>query len=151
MTTVGNATYASAGNYVWEINSLVGTKGTDPGWDWHNITGSLNIASNSSTPFVINISGLNTGNTAGEVSGWDPHSTYNWVLASAAGGITGFTAANQFTLTSSTNFTNNNPIGNGSFTISAGATYLTLTFSAATVVSEYFDNNGTTTGAGGAS
>ena len=65
----GNTTWAGGGSLLWEINQSSATKGTDPGSDWVNITGTLTIASNdAATPsVVVNVSGR--GIAAGQVNG----------------------------------------------------------------------------------
>ncbi len=150
----GATAYAAGGTYKWEINDVAGTQGADPGWDFQNITGLLNITATSGTfptnLFKIDITGLNTSNVAGAVSGWDPHLNYTWTLATASGGITNF-AANKFAL-DTTNFANNNGVGSGIFSIatSLSGKDLQLTFTGG-VVTQYWDpTNGVTAGTGSA-
>ncbi|MDT4967194.1 MAG: hypothetical protein QOJ64_1931, partial [Acidobacteriota bacterium] len=129
----GATSYNSGGTYVFEINNATGTKGADPGWDWNNVTGTLDIAATTGSPFTIDINGLNTGNTPGTVSNFDRHISYSWIIATASAGITNF-AANKFIL-STTNFTNNNSISgnisNGTFSISVVGNDLVLNYTGA--------------------
>ena len=146
LNDVGTVTYNGSGHYVWEINSLSGTKGNDPGWDFHNITGNLVIGANAGNKFNIDITGLNGG-----VTGWNPHQNGSWTITTASGGITGFATA-SFAL-GTTSFAADNSLGSGAFFISQSgdAKSLILNFgSSTTVVDAYWavgtsGNWGTTT------
>ncbi len=148
--TTGATTYNNGGTYQWEINNTSGTKGAV--YDWQNITGTLTVAATAGTfptnTFQIDITGLNAGNTSGAVQNWNPHNSYTLTLATASSGISGF-AASDFTLTT-TNFTNNNSLGGGAFSITTSGNDLNLVFTGAAVATEYWDINGATAGAGGA-
>ena len=135
LTETGNATYAGGGTYQWEINNATGTKGADPGWDWHNISGTLTIGATSSSQFTIDITGLNTGNTAGVVSNFNKFANYSWIISSA-GSISGF-APDEFTL-ATTNFINNNSINDGSFKITQVGNDLVLQYDAASPLNAYW-------------
>jgi len=134
--TGGTVTYAGGGRYVWEINSLAGSTGADPGWDHHNITGPLVIGATSGNPFVINVGSLSTGNEAFNLSNWDPSVDYTWTIATASGGITGF-AANKFTV-DDRNFTRFNNVGNGTFTVQVSGNNLQLKFNKSTIPVGYY-------------
>ena len=58
----GSQTWNDGGSYLWEINASDidggGTKGTDPGWDWLDITGTLDLANLSAGGFTIDIDSL---------------------------------------------------------------------------------------------
>jgi len=107
-------TWGGAGIYEWEINDVDATKGGDPGWDWKDIDGSLNITATSGDKFVIDITSLKLDNTAGDIHDFVNTQQYSWVIATAANGITGF-AEDKFTLKTD-NFSNG--VGDGYFTIS---------------------------------
>ncbi len=126
LSQTGNQTYASGGTYQWEINKTNGTKGVDPGWDWNNITGSLTVASTSASQFNIDITGLNSANNAGTVQNFNPANSGSWIIMSASAGISGF-VSNKFNLQTS-NFANNNPLLNGSFSIAQSVNDLVLNF-----------------------
>lgn len=115
-TNSGTETWASLGTYQWEINKVNGTKGNDPGWDWANIAGNLNITATTGSKFTIDIVGLNLSNSSGAVNGFDNTQNYSWTIASVTGSILGFDTS-LFNLTTG-NFTDNNPIGTGTFSIS---------------------------------
>jgi fibronectin-binding autotransporter adhesin len=131
--STGATSYNGGGTYVWEINNTSGSQGSDPGWDWNNITGTLTIGATSSNKFNVDISGLNTSDVAGVVSNFNKYASYSWNIATASGGISGF-AANAFTL-ATTNFTNNNSItgtaSNGSFSITTVGNNLVLDYTGA--------------------
>ena len=101
--------------YLWEINASDidggGSIGTDPGWDWLDITGTLDLANLSAGGFTIDIDSLTSGNIAGDAVGFDTWTKgnpgdvdYSFIIASASGGITDF-SADKFSFDSS-GFTN---------------------------------------------
>jgi fibronectin-binding autotransporter adhesin len=96
----GNQTWAAGGTYVWEINSTLGSSGSDPGWDLINGSGTLNITSTSEFDFSIDITSLTTGNAAGEVFDFDQSLNYNWLIADFAS-VTGFSEDKFWVNTSS--------------------------------------------------
>ncbi|NCF13613.1 MAG: PEP-CTERM sorting domain-containing protein, partial [Verrucomicrobiaceae bacterium] len=110
----GSQTWNDGGTFLWEINAsddAGGTIGTDPGWDWLDITGTLDLANLSAGGFTIDIDSLTASNLAGDAVGFDTWTKgtpgdvdYSFIIASASGGITDFDAA-DFTLDSS-GFTN---------------------------------------------
>jgi autotransporter-associated beta strand protein len=111
---VGSQTWNDGGTYLWEINAsddAGGTIGTDPGWDWLDITGALELGSLGSGGFTIDIDSLTAGNIAGDAVGFDTWTKgnpgdvdYSFIIATASGGINNFDA-DKFTLDSS-GFTN---------------------------------------------
>ena len=111
----GAQTWNDGGSYIWEINASDidggGTKGTDPGWDWLDITGTLDLANLSAGGFTIDIDSLTASNVAGDAVGFDTWTKgnpgdvdYSFIIASASGGITDF-SADKFSFDSS-GFTN---------------------------------------------
>ena len=58
----GAQTWNDGGSYLWEINASDidggGSKGADPGWDWLDITGTLDLANLSAGGFTIDIDSL---------------------------------------------------------------------------------------------
>lgn len=128
----GAQTWTSLGTYQWEINKVAsagGTRGGDPGWDWANITGNLNITATSGSKFTIDLVGLNPStNTAGAIGGFDNTQNYSWTIATFSGAVSGFDPS-VFNL-DTTNFTNNNLIGSGVFGIEQVGNNVNLTFTA---------------------
>lgn len=89
----GAETWAGGAGYVWELNNASdapGAKGVS--YDWLNITGTLNIAATSGSKFTIHVTSLTAGNAAGATPGFNHGQSYQWILASASGGITNFSA-----------------------------------------------------------
>lgn len=99
----GSQTWNDGGTYLWEINNSGGTKGADPGWDWLNITGTLELGSLTAGGFTIDIDSLTAGNVLGDAVGFDTFTQsdgivdYSFVIATASGGINNFDAS-LFTL-----------------------------------------------------
>ena len=109
MTITSDVVWNNGGSYLWEINALDidggGTIGTDPGWDWIDITGELDLSNLTAGGFTIDIDSL-AGAVAGDALGFDTFledgldpgdHDYSFIIASASDGITGFNA-NLFTL-----------------------------------------------------
>jgi len=88
--TTGSETWNGGGSYTWEINQASGTQGTDPGWDWLNIQGTLDIAATAGNPFTIDIVSLALDNSPDAVHDFDQYTPQSWTLATASGGVTGF-------------------------------------------------------------
>lgn len=87
VSVLGNATW-SGGSYLWEINDVTGTAGTDPGWDLVDITGTLTI----NAGYTINVDSLTLLNAQGDAANFNTLNNYSWLIASAAGGLTVNTA-----------------------------------------------------------
>jgi len=107
--STGAQTWEDGGTYLWEINAsndAGGTQGADPGWDWLDITGTLDLSSLTAGGFTIDIDSLTSGNIAGDAVGFESYTKadgifdYSFIIATASSGITGFDADN-FTLDSS--------------------------------------------------
>ena len=128
MTNVGNLTWSGGGNYDWEIFNVAGSPGSE--WDFIDVTGQLLFSGLSPTnQFSINLFSLSAlPNTVGSLSGWNPNNNYSWTILSAGSSITGFNAAN-FTLNLA-NFTNNNALSGGLFSLAAQGNDLNLLFTA---------------------
>ena len=126
----GATSYNSGGTYQWEINNATGTKGADPGYDFNNITGALNIGATSASTFTIDVRGLNPStNAAGAVANFNNTGYGQFTLATASGGITNF-ASNDFSV-ATTNFTSNNSLGQGAFSVQKSGNNLLLVFNPA--------------------
>jgi len=142
--TSGSQTWASGGNYLWALNGPTGTQGGNPGWAWMNISGALTINATAGARFVIKVVSLNLSNALGLVSGFNNTATYVWTIASASGGITGFSPS-VFTIDTSAF---QNPLGAGSFYLSQVGNNLNLIFTPASQPSVQGAQSGTLTSAG---
>jgi autotransporter-associated beta strand protein len=101
LSQTGLQTWTDGGTYLWEINDRLGTKGADPGWDWIDITGTLELGSLSAGGFTIDIDSL-SGASPGDALNFVelnhvPEIDYSFIIASATVGISGFDAG-DFTL-----------------------------------------------------
>ena len=67
----GAQTWLDGGSYLWEINNSNGTKGVDEGWDWLDITGTLDLTNLTAGGFTIDITSLTTANDPGLAAGFD--------------------------------------------------------------------------------
>jgi autotransporter-associated beta strand protein len=134
LTVTGSATLGAGGNYNWQILNATGTAGATNGWDLVDVGGILDVASTSADPFEINLWSLSS--TGPDVNGnalnFSSTTSYTWRIASAAGGITGFSADKFAINTSATNgtggFTN---AFTGTFSLAlSGSTDLNLVYTA---------------------
>jgi autotransporter-associated beta strand protein len=116
----GNETWASGGTLLWEVNKVdpsvimqpAGLQGQNPGFDFVSIAGQLLIEATSDQKFILDMAGLNeTTGVEGAVTDWDSAKQYEWVVATAAGGITGFDP-DKFNV-QWTKFASNNPMAEG--------------------------------------
>ena len=135
--TASSATWNGGGTYVWEINNFLGSEGTS--WDFLNVTGSLAISASAGNRFIIDIvSLLAADNTAGLADEFDAFANYSFAIATAAGGITGFSSSYFDILTSG--FANSmNPEGasaSGSWGILQDGNSIKLSYTAATAIPE---------------
>ena len=88
LNVAGNATWAGGASYEWEINNFLGSAGTN--WDFLNIGGGLNITATSGSKFLIDVVSLLADNSQGNARNFFPTYNYSIAIATAAGGITGF-------------------------------------------------------------
>jgi hypothetical protein len=132
LNVAGNLTWLAGGNYNWQTLNTVGTPGTQ--WDLIAATGQLNLSALTiGSEFNINLWSLqSTGpDVNGNIANFDNTQPYQWLIASADGGIVGFTGTDQFTInTGAINGTAgfSNPLGGGTFNISQTGNNLYLNF-----------------------
>ena len=82
------------GSYLWEIDDATGTQGADTGWDWLDITGTLDLTGLTAGGFTIDIDSLlHVDHTSGDALNFDLETDYSFVIASATIGISGFDAS----------------------------------------------------------
>jgi hypothetical protein len=121
LANTGNLYLNSGGTYLWAINNGTGSAGASSGWSYINVGGTLNINSSSGTPFNINISSLGSA-----AANFNPSASGSWIIASAAGGISGFTSPSQFNI-STVNFVNA-PTSASQWSIGVSGNNLVLTY-----------------------
>ena len=134
-----NVTFAGGGNYDWEINKADGTAGADPGWDFLNISGALNITATSGSKFNVNLATLTLANAVGEMANFNNTLAYAWAIATASGGITGFDAA-AFNLNTA-GFANATAGGSFGIITNNNTLYVTFIPAAGTISAIYVDDN----------
>jgi fibronectin-binding autotransporter adhesin len=98
----GAQTWNDGGSYLWEINDSDGSKGLTlggtNGWDWLDITGTLDLDDLSTGGFTIDIDSLSLANSIGDAAGFESWSKgdgivdYSFIIATTSAGIFGFDA-----------------------------------------------------------
>ena len=128
----GSTTFASGGNYKWEIDTFGGVVGNN--WDFLNITGDLTISATSGSKFIIDvISLLSSTDTAGLASNFNDGTNYTFAIATASGTISGY-AANAFSINTAAF---QNPFtGTWGTSLSNDGKSLNITYTAATAIPE---------------
>jgi len=76
--------------YDWEINHVSGGEGSNPGWDFEKITGSLTITATNVTQATIRVKSLQLNNSPGALFNFNAANTYTWRILSTTNGIAGF-------------------------------------------------------------
>ena len=123
-------TMAGGSDYNWQLADATGTAGT--GWDLVSIGGTLAITATSAAPISVNLWTLSS--TGPDVNGpavnFNSLSSATWTIATAAGGITGF-STDAFTVSTGPNngtagFAND--FGTGVFTVAQADNSLQLVF-----------------------
>lgn len=104
--SAGNTSWNGGGGYLWEINDVDAGAGADPGWDLLDVTGTLTIGATDVNPFTIYVTSLTLGNVSGSVHDFNTLTSYQWLIATASGGVSGF-STDKFTLNTSS-FSNPN-------------------------------------------
>ena len=136
-TVTGNVVWNAGGNYNWQIHDVAGTAGSSTGWDLLNITGTLNLGALSvGSEFKINLWSLSQAapDIDGDAVNFDHAQNYTWTIATAGGGITNYTGANQFLVNiGATNGTGgfSNLLANGTFSVVQSGNDLNLVFTSA--------------------
>jgi autotransporter-associated beta strand protein len=110
------------GNYNWQISDAAGEPGS--GWDLLAVTGMLDIAASSADPFQVNLWSLSgtDPDVSGDALNFSSTQSSTWTIASAAGGITGFSSDAFVINTTAFNGTDgfSNPLGGGRLDLGAG-------------------------------
>lgn len=121
ITNSGTATLGSGGNFVVTVQDAAA--GPDAGWSFLQTTGRLDTEAAVTNPFTINLVSFATDNS-GLVTNFNNNTNYDWTIASAAGGLTNF-SANKFIVDSSLF---ENDLAGGYFYVRTNSSSLILTF-----------------------
>jgi fibronectin-binding autotransporter adhesin len=113
--TTTSQSWAGGGTYLWEINSVAGSAGLDPGWDLLSGSDTLTVSATSGSKFMLAITSLDQANAPGSVFNFDPNGSYVWKIADFANPVSGFDAS-AFQI-NTTGFTNN---FTGTFSVALG-------------------------------
>jgi autotransporter-associated beta strand protein len=119
----GNQTWQNGGNYVWELSDASDTSNASAGSKFDQLrldqnNGSLTVSA-SAGGFTLNV-------TANGLNNFNNQASYEWIIASTSGGISGFDPS-AFTLNTS-NFTNTVPLNGGFFSIRADSSNVYLDY-----------------------
>jgi hypothetical protein len=142
LTLNGNSTY------VWDVNNFTGTAGHDPGWSLLNVINgnALTITATPATPINLNITSLTAGDLPGNAANFNPAASGSWIIASAAGGISGFTGTSQFNIV--TAGFSNAPSSSSQWSVGVSGNNLVLSYTAfnliTTPLTDTTNNAGTT-------
>ena len=135
LTVTGNATLGAGGNYNWQILNATGTAGSTTGWDLLSVGGVLDVAATAANPFRLNLWSLSgvSPDVNGNAINWSATTSGTWRIASAAGGITNFSADKFLINVSATNGTGGftNPLAGGTFSLAQSGNALNLVFTSA--------------------
>ncbi len=121
---LAEAGFHAGGHYLFEIRDAGGVAGV--GFDFMDIAGALTIAAGNTpnSQFVIDLATLDAANQPGLAANFNPSLPYSFPLATAAGGITGF-SADKFRIDTS-DF--DNDIAGGSFNVIQSGNDVLLNF-----------------------
>ena len=125
LISAGATTFASGGQYLWEINDGSGLAGT--GHDLLSVAGTLTVDASPASRFTVSLRSLLGDNTPGTVVHFDAKVDHRYTLVSTSGGILGF-SADEFAIDSS-GF--GNATFGGRWAVAVSGQDLTLNFTAA--------------------
>ena len=92
-STYGSLALSAGGSMHWEINHPQGVAGMDPGWDFVQVNGQLQVQSTSASRFRIDVQSLSSfDQTDAFLTGFEPWRNQRWPILVAMGGISGFVA-----------------------------------------------------------
>jgi hypothetical protein len=134
--TAASATWQGGGIFEWELNNFLGSAGTN--WDFLNVSGLLDITAISGNRFIIEVISLLPDNTTeGAIAGFDTTANYDFLIATAAGGIANFNA-DDFTIVTSrfSNATGSGSSGGNLWSLSTQGNSLYLSYSGGTAIPE---------------
>ena len=114
----------AGGQYFFDMADAAGQPGTN--WDYIFVSGALGIQASNTNPFVIKLRSIdgNLNDANPGAADFGSQSSQTWVIATAAGGITNF-SADKFTVDSSA-FAND--LTGGTFSVQTNGNSLLLAF-----------------------
>jgi hypothetical protein len=121
MTNTGAATFGAGGNLSVTVQNAGGVPVS--GWDFLQVNGALAISASNSNPFTIQLESFDP-NGSGVVTNFNSATNYDWIIATATGGIANF-SADKFTVDTS-QFQND--LGGGHFYVRTNGNSLVLSF-----------------------
>jgi autotransporter-associated beta strand protein len=116
LTLVGAQAWSTGAGYEWQVESA----DQSGGWDFIQINGALTL----SGEFTIYASSITVDGILAAATGFEPGQSYQWLIATASGGISGFSAGNF--VVNASEFAN----ANGDFSISKDGNSLYLNYAA---------------------
>ena len=123
--TTGTQVWTNTSAFNFDLTDATGSAGT--GYD--SITMSaLDLSGLTSSGFTINIFGRDGSGNLAAVTNWDNSVSQSWTLVTTTSGISGFDAAEFTTNATAGNFTTNNPLNGGTFSVSQIGNNLLLNF-----------------------
>ncbi|MGI9177527.1 MAG: beta strand repeat-containing protein, partial [Pirellulales bacterium] len=132
LTAAQSLSLPGGGRYNWQVANATGTAGAASGWDLLTVAGTLDVAATSADPFSIDLWTLSSTSpvTSGLAANFSAASDYTWTIATAAGGISNFSADAFTVITSPTNGTGGfaNAFGTGTFRVAQSGNDLQLVF-----------------------
>jgi len=134
LAVTGNVTLGPNGNYNWQLFNATGTAGSTAGWDLLTVGGVLDVTSEAIAPFHINLWSLSGvgPDVSGDAINWNATTSGTWRIATAAGGISHFSADNFLINVLPTNGTAGftNDLAGGTFSLAQSGNDLNLVFTA---------------------
>ncbi|HUA66666.1 MAG TPA: immunoglobulin domain-containing protein, partial [Alphaproteobacteria bacterium] len=118
-------TWNGGAGYNWVIDDANGPAGSDPGYSTLNISGTLTINTTSANPITIHLISFDANSDSpGPVDDFDDTAAYQWTIATASGGISGFNAADFVIDPSGIQ----NDLGNGAFIVQQVGNSIVVSF-----------------------
>ena len=123
--TTGTQVWTNTSAFNFDLTDATGSAGSA----YDSITMSaLDLTGLTTGGFTINIFGRDGSGNLGAVTNWNNAVAQSWTLVTTTSGITGFDA-NEFTASATAgNFTNNNALNGGTFSVSQSGNNLLLNF-----------------------
>lgn len=133
--TAASAVWQGGGILEWELNNFLGSAGTN--WDFLNVSGLLDITASSGNRFIIEVISLLPNNSEGSIAGFDSTANYDFLIATASGGIQSFNP-DDFTIvtTKFANATGSGSSGDNLWSLSTQGNNLYLSYSGGTAIPE---------------